>query len=75
MRVNMGLFEYIALYCILQVVRYNNTWDIIVRVSRDEGLLAWYKGLSVALIKSASASTLTFVTYEAVCQMMLQSIK
>ena len=54
-----------------QVVYYRSTWDLLLTITSQEGALAWYKGFSPALLKSALVSGLTFVTYELACQGLL----
>uniref|UniRef100_A0A6A7FTH4 Thiamine pyrophosphate carrier-like n=2 Tax=Hirondellea gigas TaxID=1518452 RepID=A0A6A7FTH4_9CRUS len=54
-----------------KVVLYKSTWDIAVRVTKDEGLTGWFKGLSPALVKSVVVSGLLFLTYELTCQAMI----
>ena len=53
-----------------QVIHYQNSFDILVKVTRTEGPLAWYKGLTPALLKNCVVSGVSFVTFEFVCQMI-----
>ncbi|KAG7157824.1 mitochondrial thiamine pyrophosphate carrier-like [Homarus americanus] len=51
-----------------KVVVYPSAWACIVRISQEEGILAWYKGLWPAMLKSGCASGSIFITFEVTCR-------
>ncbi|KAF2354192.1 Mitochondrial substrate/solute carrier [Trinorchestia longiramus] len=56
-----------------KVVLYRSIGDMAMRITSDEGIQGWYKGLWPALVKSSVVSGLSFVTFEMVCQFILYS--
>lgn len=53
-----------------KVVVYKSPWSCVVQVTRQEGVLAWYKGLWPAMIKSGLTSGVIFLSYESICQLL-----
>ncbi|XP_045601973.2 mitochondrial thiamine pyrophosphate carrier isoform X1 [Procambarus clarkii] len=53
-----------------KVVVYPSTLKCISQVTQEEGILAWYKGLWPAMLKSGCASGSIFITYEATCRIL-----
>lgn len=49
---------------------YKNMVSCIKKVALNEGILAFYKGFTPALIKAVSTTSLHFMVYEYVCQVM-----
>ena len=60
-------FVSFLLLSIFQVSIYRNTWDCIVKLTRQEGMIGWYKGLCPSLLKSAAFSGFVFMFYEISC--------
>lgn len=54
----------------LQPVTYNGVWDCIWKIYRNEGVFAFYKGLTPNLIKVFPSSGLFFLAYEATVRLL-----
>ena len=46
------------------MIRYNGVIDCVTKIYRNEGMLAFYKGLAPNLIKIFPSSGVFFLTYE-----------
>lgn len=57
---------------IFQVVVYRSPWSCVVQVTKEEGVLAWYKGLWPAMIKSGIAGGVIFLAFETTCALLAQ---
>ncbi|XP_050718513.1 mitochondrial thiamine pyrophosphate carrier-like [Eriocheir sinensis] len=55
-----------------KVVVYRSPWSCVVQVTREEGVLAWYKGLWPAMIKSGIAGGVIFLAFETICALLAQ---
>lgn len=55
-----------------QVVVYQSLWDCVVQVTLEEGVLAWYKGLGPAMLKSGLTSGVIFLAFETICALLAQ---
>lgn len=52
---------------------YPSVWKCLVRVTQEEGLGAWFKGLWPSLIKSSVATGLIFITFETTCRILVKA--
>lgn len=50
--------------------RYRGIWDAIIKIKKEEGWRAFYRGLHVNILRVIPASGVTFVTYEGLLDWM-----
>ncbi|CAL4062177.1 unnamed protein product [Meganyctiphanes norvegica] len=50
-----------------RVVKYKSMLECIAKVTQEEGVIAWFKGLWPSLLKATVSSGLIFVSYEFTC--------
>ena len=43
---------------------YNNVWDAVQTIAKEEGLRGFYRGISATLIRTIPAAILTLLSYE-----------